>query len=63
MCHKEIWNTLAVADLRGSARDVRPRVQILLISCSFGGNLAKSYIGAPWRVGAATSGNPGSATV
>ena len=26
-------------------------------------NLAKSYVGTPWRVGAPTSGNPGSATV
>ena len=42
-----------MADLRG-ARGTRapPGVQILSISCSFWGNLAKSYVGAPpgsWR--------------
>ena len=43
-------------------RDAPLDVQILSISCSFGENLAKSYVGAPWRVGAPTYGNPGSAT-
>ena len=38
-------------------------VQILYISCSFSENLIKSYVGAPWRVGAPRQGNPGSATV
>ena len=33
-----------------------PGVQILSISCSFWENLAKSYVGAPWRVGAPSSG-------
>ena len=37
-------------------------VQILSLSCSFWENLAKSYVGAPWRVGAPPPGNPGSAT-
>ena len=50
---------LSLADLRGGARGMRaPGVQILSISCSFWGNLAKSYVGAPpppWRVGAPTS--------
>ena len=35
-----------------AGREGRPRVQILLIACSFWGNLAKSYVGAPleaWR--------------
>ena len=37
----------SVAELRG-ARGMRPhRVQILSISCSFRGNLAKLYVGAP----------------
>ena len=46
---------LTVADLRGGARDARtpPGAQILSISCSFWGNMAKSYVGAPppgsWR--------------
>ena len=51
------WDQSAVADLRG-ARDARPPprwVHILSILCSFRGNLAKSYVGAPWRVGAPTS--------
>ena len=38
---------LALADLRGGARDAPPRVQILSISCSFWENLAKLYVGAP----------------
>ena len=33
-----------------------PRVQILSIAWSFWENLAKSYVGSPWRVGAPTSG-------
>ena len=47
------------------ARGMRaPGVQILSISCSFSENLAKSYVGAspPWRVGAPSRRNPGSAT-
>ena len=32
-----------------------PGVQILSLSCSFWEILAKSYVGAPWRVGAPTS--------
>ena len=52
-----------VADLRG-ARGMRAPlgVQILSISCSFWENLAKSYVVAPWGVGAPPRGNPGSAT-
>ena len=37
-------------------------VQILSISCSFWEKLAKSYVGAPWRVAPPPPGNPGSAT-
>ena len=37
-------------------------VQILSNSCSLGENLAKSCVGAPWRIGAPTRGNPGSTT-
>ena len=40
-----------MADLRGGARDAPPGAQILSISCSFGENLAKSYVGAPRGVG------------
>ena len=37
-----------MADLRGGgARDARPRVQILSISCSFWEKMAKSYVGTP----------------
>ena len=31
-------------------------VQILSISCTFWENLTKLYVGAPWKVGAPTSG-------
>ena len=56
---------LSLADLRGGARGMRaPGVQILLISCSFWENLAKSYVGAPLPGGLAPPPrrNPGSAT-
>ena len=41
-----------MADLHSKILDARPQVQILLISCSFWENLAKSYVGVPlegWR--------------
>ena len=39
---------MAVADLHSKILDTRPPgVQIPSISCSFGENLAKSYVGAP----------------
>ena len=42
---------------KGGARDTCSLgVQILSISCSFRENLAKSYVGTPWRVGTPTSG-------
>ena len=41
-----------VADLHSKFWTRPPPVQILSISCSFGGNLAKSYVAPPWRVGA-----------
>ena len=37
-------------------------VQILSISCSFGENLAKLYVGAPGRLAPPPPGNPGSAS-
>ena len=52
---------LSLADV-GGARDVRPPVQILSISCSFWGILAKSYIGAPGGLAPSPRRNPGSAT-
>ena len=47
-----------MADLHSKILDAPPPpgVQILSISCSFWENLAKSYVGAPWRVGAPSSG-------
>ena len=48
-----------MADLRGRGGRASPLLgfQILSISCSFWGNLAKSYVGAPlWGVGAPSSG-------
>ena len=48
---------VTVADLHSKILDAPPPpVQILSISCSFWENLAKSYVGAPWRVGAPSSG-------
>ena len=42
---------------KGGMRDAHlPGVKVLSISCSFWANLTKSYVGAPWRVGAPTSG-------
>ena len=43
---------------KGGTRDAHPPlgVQILSISCSFRENLAKSYVGAPRRGGAPSSG-------
>ena len=41
---------MAVADLHSKILDARPPplgVQILSISCSFWGNLARLYVGAP----------------
>ena len=49
----------SVANLRRHSRDEchsSPPIQILLISCSVWGNLVKAYVGAPWRIGALTSG-------
>ena len=37
-------------------------VALFSISCSFWENLAKSYVGTPWRVGAPRGENPRSAT-
>ena len=47
-----------VADLHSKILDVRslPGGPHLSISCSFWENLAKSYVSAPWRVGAPSSG-------
>ena len=54
------YKVSAVADLRGASP---PRVQILSISCSFGENLAKSYVAAPLgELASPPRGNPGSAT-
>ena len=54
--------TITVADLHSKILDV-PGVQIISISCNFGENLAKSYVGAhPRKVSAPPRGNPGSAT-
>ena len=47
---------IAVADLRGVQGMRTPRVQILLISCSFWEILAKSYVGTPQGVGTPSSG-------
>ena len=48
-----------MADLRGcEGREPHLGAQILSISCSFWGNLAKTYVGAPYP----PQGNPGSAT-
>ena len=55
----------AVADLHSKIMDVRPPpgVQILSISCSFWGILAKSYVGAPpGELAPPPQGNPRSAT-
>ena len=57
---------VTVADLHSKSLDVRsplPRVQILSISCSFWGNLAKSYVGALLgELAPPPKGNPASAT-
>ena len=45
-----------VADLGGREGCGPPGVEILSISCSFWENWAKSYVGAPWAVGASSSG-------
>ena len=52
---------LPVADQHSKILDTPPGVQILLISCSFSENLAKSYVGAspPSHL---PRGNPGSTT-
>ena len=55
----------AVANLHSKILDApRPLgVQILSISCSFGENLAKSYVGGlPGGLAPPSRGNPGSAT-
>ena len=42
----------AVADLGGRPWRAPPlRPEIFSMSCSFSQNLAKSYVGNPWRVG------------
>ena len=51
-----LWLSLCVSGGSGG-------VQKFSISCSFSENLAKSYVGAPWRVGAPPAGNPGSGPV
>ena len=54
-----------MANLHSKILDARPPlgVQILSISCSFWGNLAKSYVGAPpGELAPPPRGNPGSAT-
>ena len=53
-----------MADLRGREGRVPPwgGSKILSISCSFWGNLAKSYVGAPPELAPPPRGNPGSAT-
>ena len=53
-----LWLSLCVS---GGSRG--GGVQTFSISCSFSENLAKSYVGAPWRVGAPPIGNPGSTPV
>ena len=47
-----------VADLGGGCprRALPLRPKIFSISCSFSHNLVKSYVGAPWRVGAPSYG-------
>ena len=55
---------IPVADLGGHTQHTPPpQSKIFLISCSFSENLTKSYVGAPQRVGAPPTGNPGSAPV
>ena len=47
LCIEDVlYSTLADLGGRGR-REGRPRVQIISISCTFGENLAKSYVGAP----------------
>ena len=57
---------MSVVDLHSKILDARAPlgVQILSISCSFWGNLAKSYVGAPpGELAPPPQGNPGSTTV